>query len=208
MPRFLVVDRPELWRRLENSALRRDGVEIVLARSACEMARLARGGAFDAVLTEAGADASAAERELLGAGPAGGAPRLVAWEAGCQALEIARRLGLECRRLPRSRCALRVEGEDLRAVAKDASPEGLFLVGAPDLPVGARLEVSLRPPGGRRRARATLEVVRRVVEAEGSHRLGGLGVRVIPAAVADAERLREWLRERGAEDDESATAGS
>lgn len=196
VPRFLVADRPELWRRLADSPLRRDGVEIVMARTAEELARLARSEAFDAVLITGGAgEADALERALESFAPGSAErPRLVAWEAAGDAPEVARRLGIECRRLPRSMCALRVEAEGFRTVAKDASEEGMFLPAAPDLPEGTRIEASLRAPGRRRGAQATLVVVRRVSAPEDSHRISGLGVRVLPAAPADAALLRSWLR--------------
>jgi len=128
------------------------------------MAEMARTGRFDLVL----------------GGEAGPADLL-----GCP--------GLICRRLPRSRVGLRVEAEGMRVRTKDASPEGLFLIGAPDLPRGTILEARLLRAGARHPVRVSLEIVRRVDAPAGSDRISGLGVRVVGAAQGDLERLRRWL---------------
>jgi hypothetical protein len=198
VPRFLVADCSEFWRRFEGSPLRREAVELALARGCEDVARRMRSEGFDAVLVgEDSPEAAAALRELEGAPGVGKrAPRLVILSARADAAEVARDLGLACRRRPRSRRPLRVEVSDpqpFRARTRDASPAGLFLVGAPELDPGTRLQASLRRPGGGREARVALVVVRRACHPEESHQMSGLGVSVEPASPEDGERLERWL---------------
>jgi hypothetical protein len=195
MPRFLVTDRPELWRRVEFSLLRREEVELVLARDRAELARRVRTEVFDAILVEAGSgDARDAEQALEGSGVASGpAMRLVEWGADADESEIAKLLGLECRKPGRTSRRLVVESEGFTALTKDASRHGLFIIDAPDLEPGARVHARLRAPGAGPSVQVVLEVVRRVCAAEGGHHLRGLGVRMVPLSPEDVRCLDRWL---------------
>lgn len=194
LPRFLVSDCPEVWRRIEHTALRREEVEIVLARGAEELARRARAERFDAVLVVDDSERAAALECVRALPGAGGELRLVACAGAPDEAEIAARLGLDCRRIVRRPLNLVVQAEGEEGLTRDATPEGLFVIGLSERPQGARLQAALRAFGRRRRARANLEVVRVVRAAEDSHRLSGLGVRLRPSTSEDAALIEEWLQ--------------
>jgi hypothetical protein len=168
VPRILIADHPELWRRLERSPLRREEVHLVLARPSGG----AEGtGAFDAVLEPGGPDANA----------------------------VARALGLALRGRRRSTRALSVEAGAWCGRTKDASPEGAFIIGAPELGVGESVEATLGSPRLPERARVRLIVVRCARAPEDEGRLRGIGARLEPRRERDRRLLERWLGGAGEE---------
>ncbi len=73
---------------------------------------------------------------------------------------------------------------------RDVSTSGLFVVTRRRLPIGTRLELSLRVPTEPHPIRASAEVVRRSSERE---RTEGIGVRFVGFEGEDAKRLETYL---------------
>ncbi len=190
MPRLLIADGAELWRHIEDSALRRDEVSITFARDRSEILNRIRMEQFDAVLVPETLDCGRALEDNLRKTP------VLRWLP--EKSDFSSRLGLPARAVRRRHACWWVESRTphrFRVRTRDASPAGLFLSDAPALPVGTKVEAVLRRERHGESADALLEVVRTDSPPAGSYRLDGLAARLKPKTAADAARGARWLAE-------------